>query len=307
MPFSYSRLFLEGSTFCCCLPVRLGVVSMSILGCLVAGLLTVVLWFEVSSAAGLTSGERDAFIVAALTETILFAASIFGLVGAIVRKQSLVRIYSYILYIHFTINLGVAAYLAYEVIHATTSFENLACETAIKDPQAQGQCEGFLGFARWVYLVIAITVLIVELYGAIIVTRYLNQLKRGKATTWATRLDTEHAFQLKVQNGHQYTRLEEPGGDSEGRLPGYLPPLGARDLEPSDFEFNPYTESEFDRQIGLLTNSNGPPLSTGVTLVEHSQTTGEMIVQEALVNDSEATMYPDHLVHVSRYSESVNH
>lgn len=49
MPFSYRRLFFGGTTFCCCLPVRLGVIVMSSLGCLVAGILMILLWFELAS------------------------------------------------------------------------------------------------------------------------------------------------------------------------------------------------------------------------------------------------------------------
>lgn len=71
---------------------------MSILGCLVAGLLMILLWFEISSTfkastmrsvhfsplsvatQGMELQARVAFILAAVTETILFAASILGFV-----------------------------------------------------------------------------------------------------------------------------------------------------------------------------------------------------------------------------------
>lgn len=36
--------------FCCCLPVRVCVIIMSLLGILLSGMLSVVLWFEVSRA-----------------------------------------------------------------------------------------------------------------------------------------------------------------------------------------------------------------------------------------------------------------
>ena len=36
--------------FCCCLPVRICVIIMSLLGILLSGMLSVVLWFEVSRA-----------------------------------------------------------------------------------------------------------------------------------------------------------------------------------------------------------------------------------------------------------------
>ena len=40
----------QSPRFCCCLPVRICVIIMSLLGILLSGLLSVVLWFEVSRA-----------------------------------------------------------------------------------------------------------------------------------------------------------------------------------------------------------------------------------------------------------------
>ena len=121
-----------------------------------------------------------AFILAAVTETILFSASILGfvepfdlnqiiewpfsrLVGALASKQSFTQIYAYTLYVHFILNVAVAAYLTYEVTRASNNLQTLACQTAIKDPGAQGQCTGLLNIARWVYLVVTATVLLVEM------------------------------------------------------------------------------------------------------------------------------------------------
>ncbi|KAH9485423.1 hypothetical protein JR316_0002331 [Psilocybe cubensis] len=187
----------------------------------------------------MTSSERAAFVVAALIETILFVASIFGLIGAIIKKQLFTQIYAYIVYVHLFLNLVAAAYLTFEVSRTTSNAKNLACQVAIKDPQAQDQCTGFLNFAAWVYALIAITIIFVELYGAVIVTRYLNQLKREKRSARAMRMDTESAFQLKNRGttGHLYTRLPDPAPEHE------LPPLQTYRLESSDVEFNPYIET----------------------------------------------------------------
>ncbi|KAF8973207.1 hypothetical protein BDZ97DRAFT_1990447 [Flammula alnicola] len=237
MPFSYRRLFFGGTTFCCCLPVRFGVIVMSSLGCLVSGVMMILLWFEISTTLYMTTQERVAFVLAALTETVLFSASILGLVGAIVRKQLFTQIYTYILYFDFVINLVVAAYLTYEVNRASTNAETVACQEAIKDPQAQSQCTGLLTFAKSVYFVIAAIVLLVEMYGTIIAARYLNQLQREKGAARASRLDTERAFQLKPRNQHHYSRLPDPTSQS------MLPPLDPSYLGPSGVEFNPYDET----------------------------------------------------------------
>jgi hypothetical protein len=180
--------------------------------------------------------ERAAFVLAGLTETILFVASILGLVGAIVRKQNFTQIYAYTLYAHFFLNILVIAYFSYEVARATSNTEKVACLAAIKDSQAQQQCTDLLSFARWVYVTIAGTILLLELYGSIIIARYVNQLQREKREARAFRSDTDQAFQLKTRGGHDYSRIPDP--ESQVTLPILDPSY----LGPSHIEFDPYAE-----------------------------------------------------------------
>ncbi|KAF5321103.1 hypothetical protein D9619_001743 [Psilocybe cf. subviscida] len=236
MAFSYRRLFFGGNTFCCCLPVRLGMIVLTTLTCLIAGLLSIIIWFEVSSTKYMSPAERAAFVLAGLSETILFVASILGLVGAIVRKQNFTQIYAYTLYTHFFLNILVIAYFSYEVARATSNTEKVACIAAIKDAQAQQQCTDLLSFATWVYVTIAGTILLLELYGSIIVARYVNQLQREKREARAFRSDTDQAFQLKARDGHQYTKLPDPESHAT------LPILDPSYLGPSSVEFDPYAD-----------------------------------------------------------------
>ncbi|EAU91782.1 hypothetical protein CC1G_04550 [Coprinopsis cinerea okayama7 len=226
MPFSYRDLICGGKTFCCCLPVRFGVISMSVLGILVAGLLSIVLWFEVSVTLNMTTGERAAFIIAALLETILFAASILGFVGAIVRKQSFLQIYAYILYGHFLANLGAAAYLFFSIVSFQKNVNEAACENTIQDPTSKDQCKGLLRITATVYIVIASVVLFIELYGAIIATRYLNLVKREKQLNREFRENMDTAFLLKTRS-FPYQPVHNPG---QGGGP----------------EFNPYAEIDVE-------------------------------------------------------------
>ncbi|KAF9012388.1 hypothetical protein BDQ17DRAFT_1343794 [Cyathus striatus] len=240
MPFSYRDLFFGGTTFCCCLPVRMGVISMSILGILVAGVLSLILWFEVATTPDMSSGEKAAFVIAGLVETFLFAASIFGFVGAVVRKQTFVQVYAYIIYVHFVLNLGVAAFLLYEVTRFSSNAAVAACQKTIKNEQAQEQCSGFLSIATGVYWAISVLVLLIELYGAIIVTRYVNQLMREKRRARSARMEINSAFAVSSgKNGKYHTHQETP---SESYEPLMMEPLGRYDHDTE--EFDPYREVE---------------------------------------------------------------
>jgi hypothetical protein len=95
--FSYRTLFFKGTRFCCCLPVRLGVIIMAFLGIIVSAVFSIALWYELSGRllyfqslswlifiwaylvnARVTEGIKGAFIVGGIVETLLFAASVFG-------------------------------------------------------------------------------------------------------------------------------------------------------------------------------------------------------------------------------------
>ncbi|KAF7315608.1 DUF1746 domain-containing protein [Mycena indigotica] len=188
MAFSFRELFFGGTTFCCCLRVRLGVMIMSVLGMLFAGILSILLWFEVSTALNLTSKEKAALVIAGLVETLLFVASMLGFVGAVVRKQLFVQIYAYFIYVHFVLNLGVAAFLLYTLVHVSTTDQNKACQLAIQNADAQNQCTNLFRVGLGVYGAVAAGVLLAEMYGAIIVARYVNQIQREKRNTRASRI-----------------------------------------------------------------------------------------------------------------------
>jgi hypothetical protein len=106
MGFSVKEWVFGGKTFCFCLPVRLGVVVMTFLTLVLSALLSIIIWFEVSSAlrsipvidmalipfpltatTSLSSGERAAFIVAGVIESLLLIASILGFVPPTLPQQ----------------------------------------------------------------------------------------------------------------------------------------------------------------------------------------------------------------------------
>ncbi|KAK0486081.1 hypothetical protein IW261DRAFT_1559507 [Armillaria novae-zelandiae] len=234
MPFSYRELFFGGTQFCCCLPVRAGVITMSLLGIILSGILTIILWYEVASTPDLTSGERTGFVLAGLLETFLCVVSILGFVGAIVRKQLFVRIYAYFIYVHFFINVAVAAYLLWLITHFTESTATKACEDTIKNTDTQQQCIGILQIARGVYFVVAALVLLIEMYGAIIVARYLNQIQREKRTARNSRMSM--GYKMAPSPHSEYISLV----DTSRRTSQFS--ISSPEPYTSPREFNPYEE-----------------------------------------------------------------
>jgi len=252
MAFSYRELFFGGTTFCCCLRVRLGVIIMTVLGMLLAGLLAILLWFEVATATDMSSKEHSLFILAGLVETLLFVASILGFVGAVVRKQLFVQIYAYFIYFHFLLNLGVAAYLLWFLVHVSTTDQVKACQLAIQNTTAQQQCTGLLKIGLGVYGGVAGVVLLTELYGAIIVARYVNQVQREKRNIRASRM-SQGAFKMGPPGG-RYSTIK--GDDDHDNIPlraaSFAPPHGQDEFDPYEEVAGPdYRGSSYSAYDGM--------------------------------------------------------
>ncbi|KAI0051788.1 hypothetical protein FA95DRAFT_1511300 [Auriscalpium vulgare] len=168
--------------FCCCFPVRACVTIMSLLGLVFASFLSIIIWYEVATTPTLSQTERTSFIAAGVVESLLAVISAVGFIGVVVRKQTFVTTYAIALYVHFAINLGVAGYFLYVILHATHTDSVAACHRAITDKDAQKQCDGLLDVIRWLYALLASLLLVFELYGAIVATRYFFQLRTEKRT-----------------------------------------------------------------------------------------------------------------------------
>ncbi|KAJ3790810.1 hypothetical protein GGU11DRAFT_387794 [Lentinula aff. detonsa] len=244
----------HGRTFCCCLPVRFGVISMSFLGILFGGLFSILLWFEVSdTSSSMDPHERTAFILAGIVETLLFIASVVGFIGAIVRKQLFITIYTYFTYVHFIINLAVAGFFLYVVLHFSSTAISKACDDTIKDAGAQGQCTDILSDFRTIYIVVALLVLFIELYGALIATRYIHQIKTEKSTARTSRMilldragrssGGRNSMKPSFDRSGRYSALSEYQGDDIS----LMPKTNLHNTTPSTAEFNPYEDTEHPR------------------------------------------------------------
>ncbi|KAK0226197.1 hypothetical protein IW262DRAFT_1294438 [Armillaria fumosa] len=275
MPFSYRELFFGGTQFCCCLPVRAGVIIMSLLGIILSGILTIVLWYEVAiteplkGTPDLTSGERTGFVLAGLLETFLCVVSILGFVGAIVRKQLFVRIYAYFIYVHFFINVAVAAYLLWLITHFTENAATKACEDTIKNTGTQQQCIGILQIARGVYFVVAALVLLIEMYGAIIVARYLNQIQREKRTARNSRMSMGYKMSTALHRDSEYISLVDTNRKtSQFSFSSPKPYTSPREFNPYEEFTDPYQNQSHAgpsvvREFNLYSSEDGLPIEAG--------------------------------------------
>ena len=173
--------------------------------------------------------------------------------GAVVRKLLFVIIYAYFVYGHLIINVIVAIYFLWMVTHTTRTDLVKACEDAIEDGRAEAQCKGLLRVTIGIFFGAIFLVLLIELCafasiplcfavilticlppdGAIIVTRYVNQLRSEKSSLRESRMLTRPGV----------FRLLQIRKTSDG---AYNKPSDESSKTPYDEEFNPYDYHPID-------------------------------------------------------------
>lgn len=233
MGFNLKTFILGGKTFCCCIPVRFGVLAMSFTSMCLAGMLAIVLWYE-SASWDNTATEKTAFKAAGVIETFLFVVSVLGFVGAMVRKKLFILIYAYFLYFHLLVDIGLASYILWMLTHQEKEDVIAACQGAIKDGTAQSQCTALLQATQGIFFGVASIFLLIEMYGCIIVARYVNQIGTEKRDLRKSRMqpsDSTGGFKvLPSQSRGAYATL---GGEHDNDI-------GLEEYPHATTEFNPY-------------------------------------------------------------------
>ncbi|OCH88877.1 hypothetical protein OBBRIDRAFT_794826, partial [Obba rivulosa] len=225
---------LGGRMFCCCLPNRVGVIIGSFLHIIIPALLASIIWFEIATERDMmfSKSERLQFIFAGLLETLLTIAAIIGFAGAITRKLLFVLIYGGALYFNFAVMLGVISYFLWMINHATEEDLRVACQQTIRNTQAQGQCSSVLNTLRGVLIGVGILLLLIELWGAFMVTHYARQLRGDKSRKRVARISKLAQDRLPLL----HSRLSSAETTENG---------GAAEPSPyfdNDKEFNPYDD-----------------------------------------------------------------
>ncbi|KAI0314091.1 hypothetical protein OF83DRAFT_1248303 [Amylostereum chailletii] len=241
--------------FCCCLPVRICVIITSLLGLVLASFLAIILWYEVASTPTLGGGERASFIAAGVVETLLAVLCAIGFIGSVVRKQSFVTAYCVGLYIHFFLNLGVAGYFIYELVHTAREDAETACKNTITDPGAQDQCVGLLHIATGIFIGVASAILALEIYGAIVATRYVFRVREQKRLSRLPLHERPGSAGMKLVPG--FVRYTE--ADGQEVYDSYYYPNKSHNRDATDYSAVPAADDNYDG------NNYDPPVQHATT------------------------------------------
>ncbi|KAH7334082.1 hypothetical protein B0J17DRAFT_602700 [Rhizoctonia solani] len=172
--------------FCCCLPVRLGVFVLSFGSIVTAGAYAATIWYAIYMAkykkeAQLDKPQEVAFVVAGSIYSFLFILSIFGFLGAVLRKRSFVSAYAQALWYMVGFQLASGAFFIY-TLYRQKEANIQKCMDEVKANNPPGDidlrkvCSVATTTWKVVYIVVFVISLLLHGYAALIVSRYVEQL-----------------------------------------------------------------------------------------------------------------------------------
>jgi len=173
--------------FCCCIPVRAAVFFLSFLSFLSGLALAAISWYTLwaiqgdKTVGGVDFGDisttgKIAFIVSGSIFSLTAFVSLCGFIGSIARKRRLVKAYAALTWVIFLVSLAAAGFLLYAVFSGKDLFKG--CQ--FTDPKDNTVHECVVNFATWqkaLATVVVLVGLLVLLYIAIIIGRYVDQLE----------------------------------------------------------------------------------------------------------------------------------
>jgi hypothetical protein len=186
--------------FLCCIPVRFGVLIMSLSMLLLSVVSAGVSGFLLHVILNGSNDERFRDIdvpkgykitlgAAAAVNVLIALCSLFGFIGAIIRKRAFVKTYSAMLWFFWGANLGISVTVIVALSLTSTRdklsqlCDKIPEETLEHNPDAIQDCKDWIARFRQAktlipFIILTVLSLLWHLYGCIIVSRYVKQLEQ---------------------------------------------------------------------------------------------------------------------------------
>jgi len=172
-------VYVRSRKFCCCLPVRLGVLILSLGISLLGGLVAVVGWIDVKNLRDnpLPKGDEISLYIHAAMFSILCLVGAFGFIGAIGKQRGLVSIFGTMLALHLVFSVATGIYTLYTLFKRNTDDALANCIINSTDPNPSESCHRGLKILKIVAVVAYCVSWLVELYACLVITSYVKQLR----------------------------------------------------------------------------------------------------------------------------------
>jgi len=170
--------YIRTRTFCCCLPVRLGVFLLTLLGLTVGTIVAAAGWIHVGTLRNhpLDVNDQVALFFLAIMYSILAFVSLFGLFGAIARNPGWVYMFLVALGVHLGFNIASGIYNIVTLYRQNSQTVMWKCLNGATDQVSIDICNSAVGIVKGLTIAIYVCTWLLELYACVIVSNYVEQL-----------------------------------------------------------------------------------------------------------------------------------
>lgn len=164
-------------TFLCCIPVRVGVVLLTLLGFMGSCLITAVAIINLKR----SEGSKTALIIQIVIYILLAIVSIFGLVGAITRRLTFVRVFFGMLVTHLIFSIVTGAIAIHSLFKDAPNYIS-ECVSGSDESSVLKSCQNGANLRKGVTIGVFIVAWLLEIWACLIVHKYNQQLVEESTT-----------------------------------------------------------------------------------------------------------------------------
>jgi len=170
---------IRSRKFCCCLPVRLGVFALSLVGMVGGSFVAAMAFIQISQLKQhpLGKGEIVALWLHAGMFTILAILSIFGFVGALTKNRRMISTFAIALAVHLGFSVASGIFTLVSVFRQNVQENIDKCLAAGGESATAAQCKTGITIMKAVMVAVYVLTWMVQLYSYFIVERYSDQLE----------------------------------------------------------------------------------------------------------------------------------
>jgi len=175
-------VYIRSRKFCCCLPVRLGVFILTILGIALGGFASYSGWSQIF-AKDYPLSRRELIILYIATGIYTLGAliSLFGLIGAVLRRRRLISLFTMALAAHVVFTILVGSFQLYNLFNRDRETNISRCiqkaDSRIDPDVTRRVCEKAFSVLKGATIGAFVVVILIEIYACIICNNYAEQLQ----------------------------------------------------------------------------------------------------------------------------------
>jgi len=175
--------YVPSRKFCCCIPVRLGVFVMSVLGFAGGSIIAGLGWHAATHGdqVHLTRNQEISVVITSVAYTALAIISLLGLIGTITKRQSFISVYNTMVWYHLGFSIVTGAFFIYTLFHKVGDDDVNNCVSSSTSQGKQDECQRTFEVGRGIIIGLYILLWLIEIWVCVIVSRYVAQLQEEEA------------------------------------------------------------------------------------------------------------------------------